>query len=555
MIRPRPMRLRRRAPRSLSVLLVSLALVASACAGSSGTGARQTGPFLHLGVVGTSGSPNPFIGGDYAAYAQIYPRLVTRNLSTLQFEPYLATSWTPSQGDRMWTFHLRPNAKWSDGQPLTASDVAFTFNTILKFGKGPTAGFVEYLLGLKSATASNPTTVVLNFSEPVPSVLSLPGHVFILPEHIWKSVAAGSGAALKTFSNLPTTGHPVVSGGPWMLTVHTTNAVEIYKRNPYYFGKAPSLSGFGVQYFANADAAVTALKTGAIDAYQAVPPTAAKTIEAAGFHLSNVPSLRQSGLAVNLNPARTTRTELTNPTVRMAFEYAIDRSQIVSTVFDGYAQPGSTIVPPANGKYRDKSIQGLPFNIATANKLLDQAGFALGPRGIRLANGHPMTYTVLMTASDAVEFNILKSGFQQIGVSLTPSTLDSTALAQAITAPNSKYLSYDLAIESASSGGFNPDYGLSTFTCATLGDYSETGYCNPMYDQLYLQQKTTTGAQRISLIDQMQKMIYDSRAYIVIADNEELVAWNKSWTGFVPTPAGVFGNLTPNALTGVHKVT
>jgi peptide/nickel transport system substrate-binding protein len=484
----------------------------------------------------------------------MYPRLVTPNPSTGQLGPYLATSWTPSAGDRVWTFHLRPNAKWSDGAPLTASDVAFTFNTILKFGKGPTALFVEYLLSMTSAVATNPTTVVLNFSSPLPSVLSLPGHLFILPEHIWSSVAAGNGAALKTFANVPTPGQPVVAGGPWMLTSYTKNAAQLFVRNPNYFGKTPSIAGVGVQYFTSADAAVTALKTGAIDSYQGVPPTAASSIQTASFDLSNVPSDTFSGIAVNLNPARTTHTELTNPTVRMALEYATDRPQIARTAFDGYAQPGASTVPPATGSFYDKTIQGLPFDTGKANQLLDQAGFIRGPGGTRVANGSPMAYTVLMTSTNAVEFNILKSDYQQIGVQLTASTLDANALSQAITEPNNKYLNYDLAIEQGTAGDFDPDYGLSTFTCSALGTFSETGYCDPTYDQLYLQQKTATGAQRVNLIHQMAKMIYDSRAYITVVYNDELVAWNKSWTGFAPGPAGIFGNLSPNGLTGVHKV-
>lgn len=543
------------APRWLSfgALLAGLALVAGACSSSSKPSASApTGGTLRVGVIGKTASPNLFIGGDYSTYRQIYPRLVTRNLQTLTFQPYLATSWSASSDNQVWTFHIRPHAAWSDGQPLTASDVAFTFNTVVKYKNGPTSGFAEYLLDLTNATATNPTTVVLHFSQPLPTALALAGHMYVLPEHVWAPYATGDGAGLKTFPNLPTPGHPVVSGAPWMLTTYTTNAVALFARNPHYFEKAPLLDGFGVQFFASPDAAVTALKSGNIDVLQGVPPTTVATLSPAAFHTASVPSIDDHGLAINPNPAKPDHTELLQPDVRMAFEYGVDRNAIAQQVFLGHAKPGSTIIPPANGSFHN-TLSALPFDLSKANQLLDQAGYPKGPDGVRVAQGHPMAYQVLLQPTDQREFQILQGDFAKMGVTLTATALDAKAESAAITAPDKKYLNYDMALVTGTSGGYDPDFGLSTFTCFERGVLNTTGYCDPAYDKLYFQQKTAAPADRVKIIDQMQQMVYDSRAFVTVTYNDELVTWSNKWTGFTMTPRGIFGTLSETPLTSVHR--
>jgi peptide/nickel transport system substrate-binding protein len=95
--------------------------------------------------------------------------------------------------------------------------------------------------------------------------------------------------------------------------------------------------------------------------------------------------------------------------------HAVDRNKIVETSFLGYADPGSSIVSPATGIWYDKTIQPETFDLAMANSLLDQAGYAKGADGIRVANGHPMSYTVIFpqsqTGTGDRTFQILQTPF------------------------------------------------------------------------------------------------------------------------------------------------
>lgn len=164
-----------------------------------------------------------------------------------------------------------------------------------------------------------------------------------------------------------------------------------------------------------------------------------------------------------------------------------------------------------------------------------------------------MAYQVLIQPTDQREFQILQGDFAKMGVTLTATALDAKAQRAAITGPDKKYLSYDMALVTGTSGGYDPDFGLSTFTCFERGVLPATGYCDPAYDQLYFQQKTAPAADRIKIIDQMQKMVYDSRAFIVVTYNDELVTWSTRWTGLTVTPRGVFSTLSENSLTSVHR--
>lgn len=552
--------MRLRYVRSLALLLPIIAL--AGCGGGGSTGGTG-GATLRMGTIGMTGALNPFGGlqAEYATFANVYPRLVKEDPTTLAHQPSLATSWRVSEGGRVWTFRLRGNAKWSDGSPLTARDVAFTFNTIVKYSHGPTANYSEYVTFLQSATATDPATVVLRYSKPVATVLSQAGGLLILPEHVWGRYATGDGKALKTFTNLPAGGHPVVSGGPFMITQQKTNAFEAFERNPHFFGTRPTIGGFGIKYFGSPDDAVTALKTGDIDvliggrslASGGVPATAAQALQSAGFQVATPGAIDFDGLLINPSAGKQGHRELLDPAVRKAFEYALDRSSVVRVVYSGLARPGSTIVPPAIGKWHDSQIAPLAFDPAKANQLLDGAGFGRGPGGVRTAKGHPMAYEVLIQPSQEREFEIIKAGFDKIGVSLTARALDTKAQFRAISGSDMKYGGYDLALRTWTSGGYDPDFGLSGFTCFSRGLYNPSGYCDPAYDKLYAEQKVAPERQRVSLVDQMQKLVYASRAFVVISYPDHLDAWSKRWNGFVETTNGLFSILSAVTLTSAHR--
>jgi peptide/nickel transport system substrate-binding protein len=186
-----------------------------------------------------------------------------------------------------------------------------------------------------------------------------------------------------------------------------------------------------------------------------------------------------------------------------------------------------------------------------ANQLLDQAGFTKGSDGIRMANGHAMAYDVLIQPTQDTEFRVIQTDLGAIGVKLIAKALDSKAEFAAISA--NKYADYNLALASGSAGGYDPDFGLSSFACFALGLFNRSGHCNPAYDKLYMQQSTGTPAQRQPLVYQMQQLLFDARVPIVLTYPDHIDAWSKNWTGFGQTPEGIYSFVPADTLTGVHR--
>lgn len=517
---------------------------------------KQGGVF-RLGTSSGIDSLNPFVAlqsDAYTTFEYIYPELVQYN-PQLQFVPDFARSWQVSPDGLTWTFHTQPNAKWSDGKPLTAADAAWTYSTILKYQSGATANSAGYVAHMKSATAPDATTLVLTYSKPVANVLSQVQQTPILPEHIWAKYATGNGKALTRFPN----NAPIVSAGPFILVSYTPKQTALFKRNPGFYGPKPHIDGFGMQYFSSEDAMVTALKSGQLDGIEVpVPPTSVATLKAAHFVVSSSPGDSFDDFIINSNPKQDpAHRELLNPLLRQAFDLAVDRQSIVKTSLLGHGQPGGSIIPPVTGHWSDPSIKPSPFDLAKANQLLDQAGYKMGRAGLRIANGHPMSYSVIMPPDVTNgygnrSFQIIQGDFKKIGVQLTPKNLDTSAAYDAITANH--YQSFEISMWDWFPLA-DPDFMLSVLTCGSWNVWNDTGYCSKAYDQLYQAQSVAIStAKRQQIVYQMQQMIASQRPYLVLDYPDSIEAHAPTWTDLPMIGGGSFNSMSKIPFESVHLV-
>jgi peptide/nickel transport system substrate-binding protein len=550
-----------RARVSWLALCAAVAVVATGCTSGGGNQGSSSGGHLTIGTTSNIDTLNPFVTfqqNSYAAFEYIYPQLVQYNDQMSDFVPDFAQSWKTSSDGLTWTFDTAPNATWSDGQPLTAEDAAFTFNTILKYGDGPAGNLIGGLANVTKVEATGPNTLVVTYSVPAANVLPELQGISILPEHVWSQYATGDGKGLRQFPNVPTGDQPLVSGGPFMLAQYKKDEVAIFQKNPTFYGPKPSIDGFGLQYFSSDDAMVSALRSDQIQAAINLPPTAMNTLKGdSALTVYDGPGLQFRDFIINSSPNKTQNLELLDPKVRTAMEYAIDRDAIVQTAWLGYAKPGSTILPPAAGIWHDPNLQPLPYDIDKANAILDAAGYKRGSDGIRIANGHPMDYTVLFAKDESgagdTAFQIIQNGFQQIGIKITQRKEDNDAVNTAILGDNNTYNTFDLAMWDWYPCCPVPDFILSVVLCSQFGSWSDTGFCDQRYDKMYDTQGVTRNqAARVALVYSMQKLLYDARPYIVLSNDDQLNAWSTGWDGFVESSLGLFNNLSKASLTQVH---
>ncbi len=545
---------------SLGAIAASLVLLAGAStfAGAGQRSHASTGAVLRIGTQYQVDSMNPFVAlesSSLAVYKYIYPSLVQYNTS-LAISPNFATSWSHSANGLDWTFHLHSGALWSDGKPLTSADVVWTVNTVLKDASGGGALLATYLPGVTSASAPDANTVVLHLQTPEAALLANIARLPILPEHVWSQYDTGTaGAGLRTFSNDPSASQPVVSGGPFMATQYNSSGVTLFSVNPNFYGAKPTIWGFGLEYFTSADAEIQALKTNQIDVMLNATPSAIHSLKAdPSLVVDTKPALNESDFIINDYAGKKKNRELLNPLVHEAFNYAIDRNAIVKDAFNGDAKPGMSPIPVADTAFYDPAIKPAPFNLAKANALLNQAGYKMGPNGVRIANGHPMSYTVILSTDEEGSrlraFDIIQSDFKQIGVQLKVSITDDATAASLELTPSQKF---DLAMWGWTPPGPDPTFILNTYTCAQFGGWQETGYCNKTYDKLFAQQAVTLNpAARRAIVFQMQAMLAKAMPEFIYAYENVNDVWNKAWSNFGETSGGLFSPLTIDGISYAH---
>jgi peptide/nickel transport system substrate-binding protein len=536
--------------RFLPVLGLVAVVALAACGGSSNSGSSSSpggkvveGGTFRVGTVYTINSLNPFVATQtpcFITFQYVYPRLVQLD-AKLQYTGDFATSWESSTDGLTWTFHTVPNAKWSDGQPLTAQDAAFTINTTVKYQKGPTAINGNQIAHVTRAEATDPNTLVVHFDKAIATVLSSFAQMSILPEHVWSKYATGDGSALKTFPNTP----PMVSGGPFILVNFKMNDIALFKKNPNWYGTAPHMDGWGIRIYSSPDAMVLALKNGDLDFIAPVPPTSVATLKSSGFKIQTFRGIQYHDLIINTNPNQVDHKELADPKVREAFAHAVDRQKIVDVAYEGLAEPGSSIVPPSTGKWFNPNLKPETFDLALANTMLDDLGYTKGPDGIRTAFGQKMQYEVIFPTDEVGAgdraFQIVQSAFKQIGVVLTQRRIDNSAAYGLLTAPNNKYLDFNLA-QWGWITTIDPDFILSCLTTGQLGAFSDSGYSNPEYDRMYSEQSTLLDEkQRQQMVWKMQEIIYNARPYIVTVYNDWVEAWSSKWKGGIIRAPGFEG--------------
>jgi len=533
---------------------VAVAVVASAIvAGGFVTAAFAQSTSPHKKVVFTFGatsdvdSMNQFImvSSGYIIHSMAYNELTSYAVKDLSAVPDLATEVpTPENGGissdgLTWTYHIQSGLKWSDGQPLTANDVAYTFNRVIDEHQGCCFSYLKYV---NSVTAPDDTTVVLKLSKP-----AIMDHIdiYIYPEHIWSKIPTDEA---KTYENFPG-----VTSGPFHPVEWKKGQFMRLEANPDYFKGAAHVDEIVYRVFNNQDAAVEALKNHEIDFIDVVKPNLFNSLkDAPGVGTSVTVTDLLDDIAFNTgslqgdgNPA------LRDPDFRRALSMAIDRQTLIDKVMLGYATPGDTLVSTLTPFWHATipPDQVIPFDIAGANDLLDQAGYVDSDgNGIRnLPNGGPdinLRYYLTSSLDSTVPTaQFVQNWLKQIGIATTVKAYGDNKMTDIEQAGTYDMVHWDWY------AGIDPDFILSVATCAQRpnlnaqgqnvgGLWSDTYYCNKQYDQWYVEQKTTLDQnKRADIVKQMQVQLYDSASYIILWYNSDLQAYNSDWTGFAPQPS------------------
>ena len=476
--------------------------------------------------IGWGGSPDTLNPGTavlseaYTIFELVYDTMFDLQLDGT-YKLTLAESYDTSEDGKVWTFKIRDDFKFHDGEPMTAQDIAFSYNFYQSHEDFPFLPvYTEYF---ESVEAPDDNTVVITLTEPIPNMESQLVFLYVIPEHIWSQYEDPTAAV--EFENFE-----MIGTGAFRMNEYRQGefvdlaAVKDHPVNP------PKIDQVVFQTFDNQDALVQALQTGQVDMITEMPNTAVATLRNAQ-NIQMVVGAPFSPEVTDIIPNQVSEENcppddgvcsghpaLRDRAVRLALAHATDKQKIIDVVLLGLGTPGLTLIPDGLGVWYNDTIQDYPFDIAEANRILDEAGYLdSNGDGVReMPDGsNPLTFRLYWPNDSSTAPRIaelLAETWNQVGVTLQPQALDPDAL----TATCCPTFDFDLIIWG---WGSDPDPGFLLSVHLTeeipTGN-SETGYSNPEFDELFAQQATQLDPeQRRDTIWRMQEILHEDVAYII----------------------------------------
>ncbi|WP_019871488.1 ABC transporter substrate-binding protein [Salinispora oceanensis] len=483
---------------------VALALTFGLLAGcSAGEGVEVDGAQAGAGGVLTaaiSGEPDQLDPHQTSAYPSfqvlenVYDTLVEPD-ANLAMKPSLATEWDTSDDQLTWTFTLREEVTFSDGSPLTAEDVVYSFNRIIdeELNAAYRFGTVE------SVTAPDPGTVVVQLTAPTPNLLA--------------SLGGFKGVAVVKKSNVESGAVKTepIGSGPFAVSSYSAGDNIKLVRNDNYWGTKPRLDGVTFTFVQDPTVALQNLRGGEVQWTDNLPPQQVSALrEDDELVVRSAASSDYWYLA--LNQARKPYDDVN---VRRAIAYALDRAAITKAAKFGLATVNQTAIPKDSAFYYDYA----PYqqDLAQAKQLLAEAGGTDLTMDLMVTNEYPETVTAAQ---------VIAAQLKEIGIAVKIRTLD---FAQWLDEQGKgNFDSFMLGWL----GNIDPD----EFYYAqhhSAGTFNFHGYRNPAVDNLLDQARTETDqAARKQQYEQAAKQIVDDVSYLYLYNPDVVQGWSSQVSGY-----------------------
>jgi peptide/nickel transport system substrate-binding protein len=497
--------------RVLAGIFLSISLLLSACTGGGSTpnnqANQQAGESKSELIVAAEQEPVGFdphkvpAASSVRVYALVYDSL-TKLDEHLNITPNLAEKWEISPDGKTITFTLQKGVKFHNGREMTADDVKYSFERILNPDTGSIAK--SYFSSVESIEVKDPTTVVFTLKHPDAAFLANTSSSFasIVP----KEVADLNKEAVGT--------------GPFKLEKSEPGQYVLLKKNPDYFRKGlPKVDAIKFQIMKDEAERLAAIRSGKVD-ISSVSADSAKLLEGKpGVQVKSYQSLEYSYLGINVK-----KKPFDDPRVRQAISYAVDRNQIVQTVWKGQAALTGPIAPAlTNWALDPAAYPSYKQDNAKAKQLLAEAGY---PNGFN---------TVIETAStypDMVETaQVLQQQLKAIGINAEINQLE---WGNYIKTWKSKDMTL---LVGRNTSGVDSDRSMRFFF-HTEGSANVWNYSNPKYDELVEKAlQTVDQGERKKLYDEAQKLLVEDAPNLFLASPKNFYAVSDK-VEFTPTAAG-----------------
>ena len=399
---------------------------------------------------------NPHLyAGEMYAQSILYDTLVS--ITANGYEGCLAESWDISEDGCTYTFHIRPNVLFSDGEKCDANAILANFNAILENRERHT--WLEMMNLLVGVSAPDENTFVIEMSEPYYPMLTELG---CIRPFAMISPSCMINGSTKDGVN----GH--IGTGPYVLTDFVTDEYAVFERNENYWGEAPAIRKITVKVIPDNQTRIMALESGEIDLIFGKNMIDADAIsqyldsDKFTVGLSDPTSTRH--IVMN-----TTHEILGDPAVRKALQHATDRQTISDGIFYGLEQPADTLYA-TTVPYCNVGLKPYEYSTETAAQILDEAGWVLGSDKMRAKDGKQLALDLLYNSDSVTEKTIaeyLQSEYLKLGISMTIHGEEEQSYRDNMKAGN-----FDMVFNICWGMPYDPQSSLAAMRAPVYGDYA-----------------------------------------------------------------------------------
>ena len=536
--------------KAAALAVAGLMTLSMGACGSDGGGSPQSDQVIINSVMNSSSQAslnyNPFsptaLSGVVGALYE--PLFFMNNLKDdpTQLEPLMGESYTISDDAKTIDVKIREGEKWSDGEPYTAEDVAYTFNLVDSNASLNTSGFA----GTAEALSDTEVRITLDKPESVNALSYLSG-TMIVPKHIWENI---DDPVTYTNEDAVGSGPFTVEGGNFSPTAYT------FMKNPYYWedGK-PEVDG--VRYVlitGGTQASQNALTGGDVDWMSAIFPNMDQVLSGyPDIATVDVPSSQMAFMTCS-NADLGCTGPITDPAVRKAIYYALDRDQINKLALnDQYSELAGSLYPYGQfTKYMSEDVPDSPIpgeaRVDEATKILEDAGYTKGDDGIYQKDGVKLSIAVAVQSDYSDWINTINVAAQQLkeaGIEIHADQMSSNEWTQAMQQGEFEMSVYGLWVAGAEPWMFYNQF-YATNSTAPVGESAWPNYARysnqTVDDALNVINGTTDVNVKTEEYEKIQNQVFQDMPYIPILRQSGLTEmWTDKVTGW-PTNDNIYAN-------------
>lgn len=522
--------------------LAALAVVTAGCGNGAPTPVEVpaepvSGGTVVIATLSDVQSWNPYLADDELSeevLSLLYPSLAVEQADYRDhppsFEPNLASAWSVSDDGLELTFELEPDARWSDGEAVTADDVVFTWRVQTAPEVAWTASYIKD--AIESVEALGPHTVRFRFRYRYPYQLMDANDGLIVPEHVFAAVPFDEWEDADWAAR-------AVSAGPFAREAWRPQQEVVLARNPSFWRDGrPRLDRIVLRVVASKEGALNLLLTGGADLIRGVPPEDAARVEAdPRLRLVSFPDRGYSYVAWN-----TRRPQLADPQVRRALGLAIDRRALVDAVLHGHGAPAVGPVLTTMWAFHD-ALEPMPHDPAAAVALLEAAGWVdRDGDGVRDRDGEPLAIELMTNSENEVRQDmcvLIEQNLERIGADVT-----------------TRFVEWGSMLSYLESGRF--DAALSRWVEPTQVDLEEVwhstdparrgfnypAFADPEVDRLLAEVAEIPRAEdQQPLLARIQEIVVDQQPYAFLVEHRRLVGVDRRLRDAEINDAALFLNV------------